>query len=246
MKNDKKKNLLTFAVIILFIFSVVIVTLTILGPIIGDVFSTINNSLGSPYVGTPSPTSIPGTLVSEMEEIDRAMKESLRGSLAYNTPDKMQLGETVAVELLISPAVPADELGEQIEESGEVVVSTIEVTPRMKVELKTADKDAFLIEPLHDSPEQLLNTMEPTKWTWWVTAEKGGIQTLTVVAYRMIKYDGQEYWREVESYRADIEVEITLGQRLLNLDWKWLLGIILSAILIPAFWRWIDKRKDEK
>jgi hypothetical protein len=62
----------------------------------------------------------------------------------------------------------------------------------------------------------------------------------------MIKYDGQEYWREVESYRADIEVEVTLGQRLLQLDWKWLLGIILSAILIPAFWRWIDKRDKEK
>jgi len=244
MEGSKKKNLVTFTFVITLIMALTLLIMMMLGPVIGNVFSTINSSLVS--VETPSGVDVhPSGLEAELAQIDQALQQSLQASLAYNAPASMRLGETVAVELLISPSVSEQELGEQITEGGEVATSTIEVTPRMKVELKAAEKDAFEIEPVHDSPEQLLSAMEPTKWSWWVTAEKSGVQHLTLVVYRMIKYDEQEYWREVETYRADIEVKVTLGQRLLMLDWKWILGILLTAILIPAFWRWIDKKKKE-
>ena len=156
------------------------------------------------------------------------------------------MDETVTVELLLNPSLSLEQLGEQITEGGEVVTSTIEVTPRMKAELKAQDRDAFDIQPLHDNPEQLVSATQTTQWHWWVTAKKGGLQHLTLVVYRLIKFEGQDYWREVETYRATINVKVTIGQRLLQLDWKWILGILLSAILIPTFWRWVDKRNKKK
>jgi hypothetical protein len=34
-----------------------------------------------------------------------------------------------------------------------------------------------------------------------------------------------------------------LAQRIQSLNWEWIAGIVLTAILIPALWRWIDNRK---
>jgi len=38
-------------------------------------------------------------------------------------------------------------------------------------------------------------------------------------------------------------VRVTLAKRLQQTDWKWLVGIILTALVIPALWRWWDSRQ---
>jgi len=76
--------------------------------------------------------------------------------------------------------------------------------------------------------------------------EKEGSQKLTLVIYQLVKIGGEEHWPVVETYRADININVTLGQRLMMLDWKWVIGILVTALLIPALWRWIDKRNKEK
>jgi hypothetical protein len=54
------------------------------------------------------------------------------------------------------------------------------------------------------------------------------------------------YWRMVEIYENNIQVSISARQRFVNFDWKWLVGILLTAMLIPAFWRLIDRGKKKK
>ena len=237
----KNKTLWKFALILLLLAALVVFVLWMLGPIIGNVFSTINTSLS----GVGGPVTSPN-LDTQFAQIDEALRQGLEASLAYNAPESMRMDETVTVELLLNPSVSPEQLGEQITESGEVVTGRIEVTPRMKAELKAQDQEAFDIQPLHDDPVQLVSATQTTQWHWWVTAKKGGLQHLTLVVYRMVKFEGQDYWREVETYRTTIDVRVTLGQRLLQLDWKWILGILLSAIFIPAFWRWADKRNKKK
>ena len=237
----KNKTLWRFAFGFVLVAVLVVALMIMMGPIIGNVFSTINMSLS----GVGGPATSPN-LDSQFAEIDEALRQGLEASLAYNAPESMQLEETVTVELLLNPSLSPEQLGKQITESGEVVTGTIEVTPQMKAELKAQDQEAFDIQPLHDDPVQLVSSAQTTQWHWWVTAKKGGLQHLTLVVYRLIKFEGQDYWREVETYRATIDVRVTLGQRLLQLDWKWILGILLSAIFIPAFWRWADKRNKKK
>jgi hypothetical protein len=113
----------------------------------------------------------------------------------------------------------------------------------MKATLLSDDPQAFSIQPVQNDPEQLVSGTETTRWAWEVTARKSGTQRLTLILYRLVQFQGQDYWREVKSYQDDIEVKVTFTKRIGSLDWGWIAGILLTALLIPAFWRWMDQRR---
>jgi len=198
----------------------------------------------TPPASATAPVSLTaGPLAPDFTEIDQALKAALTGSIAYNAPQAMKLNETATIELLLNPSVEPGVLATQITQPGEVVTASVEITPRMKAVLLQQSQDAFFIQPLHDNAEQLISTTETTKWSWDVTAKLGGVQRLTLVVYRLITVDGNDNWRVVESYRSDIDVEVSMLQRFLMLDWKWIAGILVTALFIPAFWRWMDQRR---
>jgi hypothetical protein len=58
-----------------------------------------------------------------------------------------------------------------------------------------------------------------------------------------VKFDGQVYWREVESYTADIDVKVTLAQSLEAFDWKWIIGIAIPVLGVPSLWGYFANRK---
>ncbi len=243
--------------------------LTLLGPKISNVFSTINSSLctgstcpttvavsGNPTeTHEPEPTSASGghstaepaadgdPTSAKLAQLDEILQAAAKASLAYNAPNESKLDETFLVQLLLNPSQSEAQLGGQVTGGGQVVTGTLEVTPRMKAILVTANPEAFIVQPLHDQPEQVISAAETTRWQWNVTAKQAGRQNLTLVVYRLVKYENQEYWREVESYRAEINVKVTLTQQVQALDWKWLAGSLLTLLLVPAFWRWIDQRQ---
>ena len=193
-------------------------------------------------------TGQPGdeALKLQFKEIDKSLSQSMQSSIAYNAPSSMNLDETVTIELLISPSESPTQVAGQITETGPVVTATIQITPRMKAELIPQNIDAVTIQSIHSSSEQLISSAERTRWAWLVTAKQGGTQVLTLVIYRLVKFEQQDYWREVQSYKANIEVEVPFDQRIKRLDWEWVAGILLTAILIPAFWRWMDSRKKQR
>jgi len=185
-----------------------------------------------------APTSGP---TDALVNVDDILSKALSASLAYNAPDQMLLYDERIIELLVNPSVSEQELGQQVEESGRVVTGTVQITPLMKAELK-AQGEAFDIIALHDTSEQPISSTETTRWQWQVTAKKEGTQRLTMVVYMLVKYDGKDYWREVETYRNDISVNVTFGQRLSQIDWKWLVGLILTSGVTPFAWGWVKKR----
>jgi hypothetical protein len=126
-----------------------------------------------------------------------------------------------------------------------VASSEVEITNRMKAVLTSSDPDAFTIQLLHDDPEQVISSFETTDWRWSITAKKEGTKTLELVLYRLVQFEGNDYWRPVETYRSDIVVVVTPAQRMKELDWKWIIGIVVTLLLIPAFWRWYDERKKQ-
>ncbi len=186
------------------------------------------------------------SIEEQLNQIDQALNQFLLGNIAYNVPEEMQLDEIITLELLLNPSASQEELSEQISVEGEVESATIEITPRMKVELRAEDAEAFDIQAIHDNAEQLIGSTHTTRWAWLVKAKKEGTQNLILTVYRLIKYEGTEDWREVKSYQTDIAVEITLAQRIKSLDWNWVIPAIFTAILIPALWRWIDNKKKKE
>lgn len=193
----------------------------------------------------PAPEETPTRLQSELQAIDSVINQTIAANIAYNVPASMQMDDTAAIQLLLSPALSAPELKQQITESGIVTTGSLNITPRMKAELKAADRDAFVVRSVHADAEQVISSKEATEWEWLLQAKKEGVQPLTLTLYRLVEYDGKEYWRQ-KSYENTIEVTVTLSRRLQQFDWKWLFGIILPALLIPAIWRWIDSRQKQK
>ncbi len=101
--------------------------------------------------------------------------------------------------------------------------------------------EAFDIQPLHADSEQLLASAEPTTWQWNVTARQEGRQRLTLIVYRLLTVDGQEYWRQI-AYAQSIDVTITFGQRLARFDWLWLIGLLATGLIFPLLLGWFRRR----
>ncbi len=197
-----------------------------------------------PMAGAPMrPTQEPGISFPEGSQmalavVDSILRRATQASMTYNVPAGMRLDETQIVQLVLNPVFSEQDLEQQVQQSDVVATGTIEVTPLMKADLKPYDPQAFVITPLHDSPEQPLSEQEPTRWQWQITAIKGGRQGMTLVLYRMIRYENREYWREVGTYSSQIVVHMTFWQRMRNVDWKWLIGLLLTSIFVPMLLRW--------
>ncbi len=194
----------------------------------------------------PTHPAVPMTPVAGITDIGTLLKKALTGRIAYNAPAEMQLEQSQDIQLLLSPIASEAELKQKIEEIGQIVAAEIEITPLMKAELKSDDPQAFTIQAFHDAPEQVVLSNGPTEWRWSLTAKKSGDQTVTLSLYRQVDYNGKPYWSMIETYKNSIHITVTPGQWFQNFDWKWLIGILLTAILIPAMWRIIDRNSKKK
>lgn len=198
----------------------------------------------APAVAADTPVATPAQPVdisAQLKQIDALLQQQITGSIAYNKPGSMALGQTATIELLLNPSVSEQELATQVTESGSVVTASIELTPQMKAVLLSPLAEAFTIQPVQ-ADTQLISGTETTKWSWFVTAKKSGTQKLVLVIYRLVKYQGEDYWREVETYKTDIEVKVPFAQWILSIDWKWLISIIVAMLSLPFVWRWFNRR----
>jgi hypothetical protein len=191
--------------------------------------------------GSAIPTSL-APASSGLDSIDNFLQNAVMGHIAYNAPTTMQLDQTVDIQLLLSPSASPEDLKKQIVEAGQVTAAELQVTPLMKAELISDDPQSFTIQAFHDNAEQVVLTDAPTEWRWSITAKKSGDQVLTLTLFRQIQYDGQTYWRMLETYKNKIHISVSLEQQLRKFDWYWLAGILLTTLLIPAIWRFIDRR----
>jgi hypothetical protein len=256
MGKLRKSGTYFLALILLAILILVLVRLA--GHRIGNSFSSINSCLpdGSACVITPTAGDSPPTILEpttidsstpveeQLEQIDKLLSQSVQSSIAYNVPDAVTLDSTVTIELLLNPSITPTQLAGQISANGEVVTAQIEVTPMMKAELISRNGEALAIQPIHANAVQLVSNIDTTRWAWLVTGKKSGQQKLLLVIYRLIKFEGREFWREVKSYEAEINVEVTFGQRLQSLGWGWAVAWFLALFLLAALWRQHGKSRN--
>jgi hypothetical protein len=195
------------------------------------------------WSNTPLPTAAqPIDIHAQLEQIDAALRQQITGSIAYNKPETMNLGETTTIELLLNPTVSAEALGTQVTEPGRVQTATIEITPQMKAELISPLAEAFTIQPIQDEV-QLVSASQTTRWSWSVTARQSGTQKLVLVISRLVKFEGQDYWRAVETYTTNIQIVVPLARRISSLDWKWIVSVCLALASMPFIWGWAARRR---
>jgi hypothetical protein len=232
-----------------------------------DEIGTSTSEATRTIVLTPTQTPNPAQILrAAFAEIDSQFNNSLKGNIAFNRPEQMKKGKTAIIELILNPSISESALATQVVEWGNLVTSTadpymliapngeivsietsqVEITPRMKAVLLSQDPESFIVQEMHDNAEQVVSSVNTTTWRWSVMAKKAGMQTLELVIYQLVKYDGKEFWHEVETYKANIIVEVTVADRVKSLDWKW----IFATLLIPlagglwAWWKNRDKKAD--
>jgi hypothetical protein len=184
----------------------------------------------------------PSSSLESRLSVDK-ITEEMRANIAFNTPAIMHYDETSPIQLVLDPVRTLEEVKALVKEQGPVVGAEIDITPRMQASLKG---EGFNIVPI--SPEiQAVLTNKPSEWRWDVTptVKENTTLSLYLTINMIMKVEGAETSRMVQSFRREIRVSITPKGWLeivldaFGGDWKWLLGTIFIPLLI---W-WFSQRK---
>jgi hypothetical protein len=196
-----------------------------------------------PTQNRPATGGSDGLDAAMLNEVDQQIAAAQSANIAFNdAPEEMNLEDTAIITLVLSPTLTEDELKQLITAPGVITTDSIMVTPFMRADLLSTEPGAFTIVGLPQTPEQVVTTLEPTQWVWSITPLEEGKHTLHLTISRLVVFQGEQTWRPVKTYTKTMQVNVTFQQRLARIDWKWIVGLMFTAIL-PIIWRYQDKKK---
>jgi len=179
---------------------------------------------------------------SEFDEIiDEEIKKLAPGLILFNPPKNMTVGIKERVEVRIDKTFD-ENLSEGLRGRGEPQIEDIKVGSVMKVQLIGNDFD---IEPLSEE-EQLVSGIGFTQWEYEVMPKKAGDQIIILkVCTIIILPEGKEKTKCIPVFERKINVEVNPIYSIRNfieINWKWIVGLIVSSGLIG----WILKKRKLK
>jgi len=191
-------------------------------------------SIASAQPPAPSPPVVYDDLVR------KAFADLVKlGRLLFNPPDRMQLGQTVRVEVRLTRTLELDaELLEHLRGPGQPRLEEIPTAPLMAVTLKG---DGFRIAAYSDE-EQSVTQGEITTWEFDVRALKRGSQRLVMCVSLRIPVTGQPLeHKSIPVREAMIDVQVgapALVAQFVSSNWQWFIGtaIAIAAVLVAVLY----------
>jgi hypothetical protein len=187
------------------------------------------------------PTSIPSPSPSLEESIDEEIKKLPKGRILFNPPKEMKVGEPELVEVRITKSM-TEELTRDLKGRGAPTIEEINVSTSMKVRLTGINFD---IKP-QNGAAQVIESDKFTKWVFFVTPLKSGIQTLHVRVYVIISipdYDDKEKEYEVEDWEINVKVNPVW---FLTCNWQFIVGTLIAIVALIISIIGIRKKQREK
>jgi hypothetical protein len=200
-----------------------------------DIDSVIGNITITP-IG-PAPKGKPQAPDEEL--LEESLNKLKKGNLAYSTPEQMKVGQTEHVTARIgSPALSVEALKSELPAGKDRAIDTTvtPVSPRMKMELKSADFD---ITPL-SSEEQAVGGDTPTTWEWDIGAKRPGKLRLHLAAVVELK----NLSRDFTSIDRDITVQVDPVDAVsgfVKANWQWIIATMTA--IGGALWKFLKDRK---
>ena len=159
------------------------------------------------------------------------------GRLLFNPPDRMQLGQTVRVEVRLTRTLELDaELLEHLRGPGKPQLEEIPTAPLMAVTLKG---DGFQITAYSDE-EQSVTQGGITTWEFDIRALKHGSQRLVMCVSLRIPVPGQPLeHKSIPVREAMIDVQVGAPAPIAHFvssNWQWFIGtaIAIAAVLVAV------------
>jgi len=174
------------------------------------------------------------------ESVDAILRDLDWGSVAFNTSSTMRYTQPSPVELLLSPSASAAELQRELEDRVGADSARVRVSPRMEA---TLTGKGFGIEALAPDIQAVAST-QTTRWKWMVTPTEHGPRTLHLALSAVIDVEGHETPLLVRTFMRDIQVNITVPQRLLGFmeNHVELVWTGLAAPVLAYLWSRFRKR----
>lgn len=197
-------------------------------------------SRAAPPPRAEPPPPAPGSTLAQLDEI--AGRELESGSILYNPPDQMRVGEVERIEVRITRRFP-DEIAKGLQGRGNPRVEELLVGAFMKVELTGDD---FEIMPI-GSPVKPLLAPSFTEWRWEVTPIASGTNPLSVIA--TVVYQDQPLKERVFERRINVVVNPMYStETWFASNWDKLLAAlgITAAGVFGALYRRLRRKVNEQ
>lgn len=179
------------------------------------------------------------TATTSTETVDEVLSQLVLGNVAFNSPEKINIEDTVSIKVVLSPNEAEAVLLDRIDEPGSKVSESLQVSNLMEARLSG---EGFKIVAV--TKERQAVSSGVTEWIWDVTPLSEGKRQLTLTIDALITINGEVVPKTLRTFRKPIEVEITKTQKvsgMLNEHGKWL----WSTLLVPIFGWALKKRKDK-
>jgi hypothetical protein len=171
--------------------------------------------------------------------VDQSVRQLDWGNIAFNAPASMRYAQPQIVELLLSPSLSVADLQAQLQQKVGVESARAQISNRMEAQLTGS---GFGIEA--QMPDlQAVTSQQATRWTWKVTPTGHGPQTLHLTLSAHIDVAGRDAPLVVRTFDRDIQVSITIPQRVsgfIQKNWQWLWAVIVVPI---AGYLWRRRKK---
>lgn len=176
---------------------------------------------------------------SSVERVDQILRELNWGNIAFNASATMRYAQPQPVELLLSPSLSVADLQARLQQKVGAESARIRVSNRMEAQLTGR---GFTIQAL--TPDlQAVTSQQITRWKWEATPTEHGRQTLHLALSARIDVAGRDAPLVVRTFDREIQVDITLPQRVsgfIQKNWQWL----WAAIVVPiAGYLWKRRKK---
>ena len=168
--------------------------------------------------------------------IDDGERASWLGSILWNPPSQMRMGNSERIEVRLGDAEQAiDALCEGLRGGGAPRIDRLEIVPLMRVAL-TADPRDFSVQAL-STQDQFVRQGTVARWDFDVIALRAGLRRLRVLASMRVRVEGKDEVVDLPSYESEVQVSIApvraVGQFCAE-NWKWIAGTIAIPLLVWA------------
>ena len=171
--------------------------------------------------------------------VDRLLDEMEFGTIAFNAPTNINIGDSPQIQLILSLSEAMDELKQSITEEGEKMGATIRISDRMEARLS-----GYMFQITAITPEtQAVSKIQRTEWKWEIHPKEEGQHKLHLTLTALLEIDGHSTTRAIRTFSKNIKVNVTATQKIMiffKSNWQWL----WAAILVPvAGWLWKRRKK---